>query len=167
MDRNGELRLRLDARTADGTFLSGLDARASGRTPAGNAIDIPLMPVEPGAYEGAVALIDPGPYVFSVSAVSRDGSLDARLQRGVYWTAPRERAGDVNRAGLATIARLSGGRELAPGDDPFGGPRPLDRRDTRPLIAGAALFVFLAHVLAPRLARVPVERAAAMRKDAA
>ena len=144
--------------------------RATGRTPGGNAVDIPLMPVEPGSYEGTIALADPGPYAFSISAASHDGSLDARIQRGVYWTAPRERAGDINRAGLATIARLSGGRELAPGDDPFGGPRPRDRRDLRPLLAGAALFAFLTHVLTPRLARVPAARAAAvgtLHKDAA
>jgi hypothetical protein len=170
MERNGELRLRLDARTDDGTFLSGLDVHATGRTPAGDAIDVVLTPAEPGSYEGTVPLADPGPYTFSIGATSADGRFDARIQRGVYWTAARERAGDVDRARLATIARLSGGRELAPGDDPFGGPRPPDRRDTRPLLAGAVLFAFLAHVLAPRLARVPAARAAgvgALQKDAA
>jgi hypothetical protein len=144
--------------------------RAAGRTPAGDTIDVTLTPAEPGAYEGSVALADPGPYTFSISATSQDDRLDARIQRGVYWTAPRERAGDVNRDQLATIARLSGGRELAPGDDPFGGPRPRDRRDTRPLLAGMALVAFLAHVLGPRLARVPAARAAggaALQKDAA
>jgi hypothetical protein len=169
-DRNGELHLRLDARTGEGAFLSGLDVRAAGRTPAGQAIDLVLMPAEPGSYEGTVALSEPGPYAFSINATSGDGRFDARLQRGVYWTAPGERAGDVNRAHLAAIARLSGGRELALGDDPFAGPRPRDHRDTRPLLAIAALFAFLGHVLAPPLARVAATGAAAVaarRKDAA
>ena len=111
-------------------------------------------------YEAVVPLGDPGPYTFSITAVSADGRLDARVQRGIYWTATRERAGDVDRARLAEIARLSGGRELTPGDDPFSGPRPRDRRETRPLLAGAALIAFLAHVVTRPSARTPAAHAA-------
>src|SRR6185503_9811752 len=90
---------------------------------------------------------------FSIGAVSADGRIDARVQRGVYWSAARERAGEVDRERLASIARLSNGRELSAGDDPFGGPRQREYRDVRPLLAIAVLIIFLAHVLAPRLAR--------------
>jgi Mg-chelatase subunit ChlD len=154
-ERDGELHVTVDARDADGAFLSGMDVRATGRTPAGDAIDVMLTPTGPGAYEGAFQLADPGPYTFAITAVSADGRLDARVQRGVYWTSPQERAGDADRARLADIARLSGGRELADGDDPFGGPRPSDQRDTRPMLAAAALVAFLAHVLAWQRARGP------------
>ena len=169
-ERDGRLSLTVEARAADGTFLSGLDAQATGRTPAGGPLEVALRPSAPGLYEGAVTLTDPGPYTFSITATSSDGRLDARVQRGVYWTAPRERGGDVDRARLAAIAQSSGGRELAPGDDPFGGPRPRDRRETRPLLAGAAMVAFLAHVLAPMRSRRSPSRASAdgtLRKDAA
>ncbi|HEV8394092.1 MAG TPA: VWA domain-containing protein [Vicinamibacterales bacterium] len=160
VERDGQLHLTVDARGAGGEFLTGLDVRATGRTPAGAAIDLVLTPSGPGAYDTVVPLADPGPYTFSIAAVSADGRLDARVQRGVYWTAPRERGGDVDRARLAEIARLSGGRQLAPGDDPFGGPRPLDRRPTRPLLAVAALIAFLAHVVARPSARTAAAHAA-------
>jgi Mg-chelatase subunit ChlD len=169
-ERDGQLHLTVDARGADGSFLSGLDVQAAGRTPAGGALDVALMPSGAGRYDGVAALSDPGPYTFAISATSGDGRLDARVQRGVYWMAPRERPGDVDRARLASIARLSGGRELASGDDPFGGPRPRDRRSTRPLLAGAALMAFLAHVLQPRLSRLVRSRETGVRtahKDAA
>jgi Ca-activated chloride channel family protein len=168
-ERDGQLHLVVDARAEDGAFLNGLDVRAGGRTPAGSALDVVLIPSAPGLYEGAATLIDPGPYAFDISATSRDGRFDARVQRGVYWTAPRERGGDVDRTRLAEIARLSGGRELAAGDDPFGGSRPRDRRETRPLLAGAAMAAFLAHVLATPRRRVALSQAAGriLQKDAA
>ena len=160
VERDGQLYLAIDARNDAGAFLTGLDVRASGRTPAGTAIDLALTPSGPGIYEAVVPLGDPGPYAFSITAVSTDGRLDARVQRGIYWTATRERAGDVDRARLAEIARLSGGRELTPGDDPFSGPRPRDRRETRPLLAAAALIAFLAHVVTRPSARTPAAHAA-------
>jgi len=129
-----------------------------------------LMPAGPGSYEGAVPLEDAGPYTFAITATSADGRVDARVQRGVYWTAPRERAGDVDHARLAAIAQLSGGRELAAGGDPFAGPRPRDRRETRPLLAGAALIAFLVHAIGPLRTYARSTRAAAvgtLRKDAA
>jgi len=147
-ERDGRLHLAIDARDDAGAFLSGLDVRATGRTPAGAAIDLPLTPAGPGAYEAVMPLADPGPYTFSIAATSADGRLDARVQRGIYWTAPRERGGDVDAVRLAEIAQLSGGRELTGGVDPFSGPRPRDRRDTRTLLAVAALIAFLAHVVA-------------------
>jgi Mg-chelatase subunit ChlD len=159
-ERDGQLHVTIDARDADGVFLTGLDVRATSRTPAGDTLDLALAPTGPGTYEAALPLTDPGPYTFAIAAVSADGRLDARVQRGVYWTAPQERVGDVDRARLADIARLSGGRELAAGDDPFGGPRPSDRRDTRPLLAAAALAAFLAHVLVRPPARRPGAAAA-------
>jgi len=169
-ERNGQLRFVVDARADDGAFLSGLVVRAGVRTPGGQALDVALIPSAPGLYEGAAMLTDPGPYVFDITATSGDGRLDARVQRGVYWTAPRERGGDVDRPRLAEIARLSGGRELAAGDDPFGGPRPRDRRQTRPLLAGAAMAAFLAHVLTPPRRRLATPQAAGgrtLQKDAA
>jgi len=127
---------------------------------SGTAIDLALTPAGPGMYEAVMPFTDPGPYTFSITASSADGRLDARVQRGLYWTAPRERGGDVQRAWLADIARLSGGRELTPGDDPFSGPRPRDRRETRPLLGGAALIAFLADVVARRSARTAAAHAA-------
>jgi hypothetical protein len=169
-DRDGQLHLTVDARTADGVFLSGLDVRAVGRTPSGDALDVVLVPAGPGSYDGVVPLTDAGPYTFAIAATSADGRVDARLQRGVYWTAARERAGDVDHARLAAIAQLSGGRELAAGGDPFTGPRPRERRETRPLLAGAALLAFLFHAIGPLRTHTRATRAAAvrtLRKDAA
>ena len=160
VERDGALHLSVDARDDAGAFLTGLDVRAAGRTPSGTAIDLALTPAGPGMYEATVPLADPGPYTFSIAAASPDGRLDARVQRGIYWTAPRERGGDVDRARLADIAQLSGGRELTPGDDPFSGPRPRDRRETRPLLAGAALMAFLVHVVARPSARTAAAQAA-------
>jgi Mg-chelatase subunit ChlD len=170
VERNGQLRLVVDARGEDGTFLSGLDVRAGGRTPAGSALDMALIPSAPGLYEGTATLTEPGPYVFDIAATSGDGRVDARVQRGVYWSAPRERGGEVDRTQLAEIARLSGGRELAGGDDPFGGPRPRDRRETRPLLAAAALTAFLVYVLLPsrrRTAPPSADAGRTLQRDAA
>jgi Mg-chelatase subunit ChlD len=160
-ERDGRLRLLVEARDSAGGFLSGLDVGAVARTPAGTTVDVVLRATGPGSYEGVVPLDDAGPYTFAITASSRDGRLDARVQRGVYWAAPLERGGDIDRARLASIAQMSGGRELDAGDDPFGGPRPRDRRDTRPLLAVAAMAAFLVHVLARRRARTPTTRAAA------
>jgi hypothetical protein len=85
--------------------------------------------------------------LFSIAATAPDGTLDARVQRGFFWTAAQERAGETNAATLAEIARLTGGRVLSANDDPFSGPRPRDRHDIGPWLAGLALLLFLSDVL--------------------
>jgi hypothetical protein len=79
-ERNGQLRLRVEARDDDG-FLNQLDVRAQVRVPSGAGADLVLMPTAPGVYETAVPLADAGPYLFSISATTPDGRLDARVPR--------------------------------------------------------------------------------------
>lgn len=167
-ERDGQLELVVDARRDDGAFLNGLDVRAQARTPAGATHDVVLTASGPGSYRTTVPLADPGPYLFSIAATAADGSLDARTQRGFFWTAAQERPGAADAALLSDIARVTGGRVLTPGSDPFDGPRPRDRRDIGAWLVGAALVLFLGHVFAPFGRRPPAFHATApSRREAA
>ena len=152
-EHDGRLAVAVDARDGDGAFLSGLDVRAQARTPAGETRDLAFAPAAPGLYEASLPLADPGPYLFSIAATAPDGSLDARIQRGFFWASAQERAGEPDTATLAEVARLSGGRMLSADGDPFGGPRPRDRRDIAPWLAALALPLFLRHVFRPSASR--------------
>jgi Ca-activated chloride channel homolog len=158
VERGGTLTLTVEARDGSEAFLNRLDVRAQSRAPDGATTELVLVPSGPGLYVGEVPAREPGPYLFSIAATAADGSLDARVQRGLYWTPVAERPGDVDAAALTAIARLSGGRELREGDDPFDGPRLRDRRSIGPWLAGVALLLFLGDVLgltAARLRRGP------------
>jgi hypothetical protein len=153
-ERNGRLVLTVEARGDGGGFLNLLDVQAQARTPAGATEDVTLTPAGPGLYDASVPADEAGPYLFAITATSRDGQLDARVQRGFYWAAAPERAGDVDAPRLGEVARVSGGRELQAGDDPFAGPRARARRDPRPWLASLALLLFLVDVLGPSTARL-------------
>ena len=114
-EHDGRLALTVEARGNDGGFLSGLDVRAQARTPSGEPEELALIPAGPGVYEASLALTEPGPYLFSIAAASPDGTLDARVQRGFFWTAAQERAGETDTAALAEIARALGRARVVAG----------------------------------------------------
>jgi Ca-activated chloride channel family protein len=177
-EENGQLRVSVDARTPDGGFLSLLDLSAVVRTPSGSTTTVTLAPVAPGLYEGRLPLADEGPYLLTISASDDTGVADTRVQRGFYWSAPRERQrGDANMGLLAALTEITGGRGLAAGENPFAGERPLAFQDISLWLAGGALLLFLVELLAPALAALvrppaaaranPAKTGSALQKDAA
>ena len=141
--------LRVDAERSDGRPVPLQDARVIVRTPSGALQEAALHPLEPGRYEASVPMHDAGGYQISVAARDGESNGDARLVRGFYWSGERERsAPGVNRARLAQIAEMAGGRILAGGDSPFNGPRPFAWRDGRPACELLALALFVLYLTA-------------------
>jgi nitrogen fixation protein FixH/uncharacterized protein YegL len=139
--------LRVDAERSDGRPVPLQDPRVIVRTPSGALQQAALHPIGPGRYEASVPIHDVGGYQISVDARDGDSNGDARLIRGFYWSGERERsAPGVNRARLAQIAEMTGGRILAGGDGPFNGPRPFAWRDGRTACELLALALFVMYL---------------------
>lgn len=86
--------------------------------PSGRAITTRLHAVSETRFEGALPLAAAGEYRASIS-VSNNGVAEARSSRGWYWTGSLEsQSRGSNLALLEEIARVSGGRMLAPLDAP-------------------------------------------------
>lgn len=152
VDRSDGAHLVVDADTPSGEPLDQADVRASVRGPSGETQDVMLTSTAAGRYEAPLATPTPGPYIASISARTSNGiGRDARVLRGFYWSANRERrASGADMATLTQIARATGGRLLGPTDDPFSGPRARAAREMWTLLAAAALVLFLVDVAVRR-----------------
>jgi Mg-chelatase subunit ChlD len=150
VERSDGAHLVVEGDTPSGDPLALAVVRAAVRGPDGNEQDLTLAATGPGRYEAPMATPAPGPYVASISARMPDGH-DARILRGFYWSANRERrATGADMATLRQMAQATGGRLLGPADDPFRGPRPRAYREIWTLFAAAALVLFLVDVAVRR-----------------
>jgi hypothetical protein len=125
------------------------DATASVRTPSGDVSTVTLKASAPGRFEGSIHARDEGTYVVSLAADRADGDV-AHVTQGLYWAGADERPGAPNESFLGSIAQATGGRVLAPGDDPFAGARPGQPLDIRWLFTTLALVAFMIDILRRR-----------------
>jgi hypothetical protein len=147
------MHLVVDAVTPSGELLNLLAMRALVRDPAGREQDVTVHARAPGLYEARIDVAQPGPYLVSVSARAADSVAEVTALRGFYWSADRERrANGVDVAAMTALSQPTGGRLLGPDDDPFTGPRPRAYREVWPVLAVAALLIFLVEIAVRRRA---------------
>lgn len=145
------IRLLVEAGNEQGP-LNELQCHAEVRAPGGETATIVLHATAPGRYEAQLPAVEPGAYVVAVAASSRDGRFDARIVRGVYWSADAEYRDPTPHLALLTrVANITGGRMLEPGDGVFDGPRAPAYLDTWPWLALTALTLFVIEILLPSL----------------
>jgi Mg-chelatase subunit ChlD len=122
------------------------------RGPDGDVRDVLMTPAAPGRFEGRVPGQQTGTYVLDLSARTGHAEEELRVVRAMYWSSQREhQAQGVNRSLLAHLAALTGGRQLAPGESPFAGPRPMVSRSTRSLMIVLAISLCLAQIGLPSI----------------
>src|SRR5262249_33947107 len=100
----GSARLVVVAERPDGQAVHLAHARVDVRAPNGREQSSELQPRRPGLYEALIPATETGAYVMSVSGRDENGA-DARVVRGFYWSADRERRSIGVDA--AMLARLS------------------------------------------------------------
>jgi Mg-chelatase subunit ChlD len=148
VERSDGAHLVVEGDTPSGDPLEA-DVRATVRGPDAKEQDVTLTSAVRGRYEAPLATPTPGRYVVSIDA--RGAAGDARILRGFYWSANRERrATGADLATLTQIAAATGGRLFGPTDDPFSGPRPRAFQEIWTLLAAAALLLFLVDVAVRR-----------------
>lgn len=142
----GEGRVRVRARTADGSPIHALSLEARVTGPAGAAPIEPLRleQTAPGTYEATFVASRPGAYFVQVAHEAAAGEAPrAAGSAGAVLAYPREyRDLTSDTALLARLARITRGEALTLDDPParvFAGPR-VGRRSHRPL----APFLFVA-----------------------
>lgn len=135
--------LTVQSRGPNGEFHSGLDVRASVRSPLGDSRDIVLDAVAPGRYEAAMPVRENGVYAASITARGAALEREPHTLRGFYWTGDREQRGcPWGGELLVRLAETSGGRLLGPSDNPFTSQRIHGGRDISSWLAAAALLLF-------------------------
>ena len=141
------MHLVVDATTSSGELLNLTAMRAVVREPGGREQEVAVHARAPGLYEGRIEAAQPGPYLVSVSGRSVDGVSEVTALQGFYWSADRERrASGVDVGALTALSQMTGGRRLGPGESPFTGPRPRAYHEVWPVLALAALLIFLVEV---------------------
>jgi hypothetical protein len=142
--------LQLIVEAADDSAAGRLRGDATVRAPDGGTTTLRLRETAPGRYETVIAAADPGAYVFSVSLASPDSSREARIVRGLYWSADLEYHDTTpNERLLSQLAALTGGRVLTERDDVFAAQRPTSYLDAWRWLALAALCFFLLDTVHP------------------
>jgi uncharacterized membrane protein len=138
--------LHAESRHADGSFADLLDTRATVVLPDGTAREVPLPQVGPGSYEQALQVDEPG--IYHVLFTQRDGRRILREEL-VGFSVPaagaEQRTVGVNRALLARLAEVTGGRELDNPSEILSGPGEIAGQRRVPLwpwpVALAALLL--------------------------
>ena len=147
VERADGMHLVVDTTTSSGELLNLSAMRAVVREPGGREQDVAVHARAPGLYEARLDAAQPGPYLVSVSGRSVDGVTDVTALRGFYWSANRERrASGVDVAALTALSQMTGGRRLGPGESPFTGARPRAYHEVWPVLALAALLIFLVEI---------------------
>ncbi|MDR5684181.1 MAG: VWA domain-containing protein [Armatimonadota bacterium] len=144
------LHVAVDARDADGDYLDGLSVGAvvAGR----EATALHLRQTGPGWYEGRVPLDGPGLYALAVTARSGPRVIATETLPVVLSYSPELRDVGADGSLLARIAEVGGGSVLLrPADAMRRARAGRDVRETWPLLATAALGLFLLEVAARRL----------------
>jgi hypothetical protein len=136
-------RIELDVAIPEGTA-GLLDVQVHLSRPSGEVDELPVTGSKPGVFEARAADLDTGPYTLTVQVARRGGTFEARIVRGFYFSAERERqASGIDRDLLAAISRATGGAVLEPGDTVFAGTREPSYLSLRPWLAIVALVMFL------------------------
>jgi hypothetical protein len=97
-----------------GNLLNKRNPIARVTPPVGSGFDVRFRQTAPGEYEGRVPLLKDGYYVISVT--DNEGIL--KTTGYIHDHSAEKRATGIDRAALAEIADLSGGRVLGAGDEP-------------------------------------------------
>jgi Mg-chelatase subunit ChlD len=151
-DEGDGARLAVDARDSDGRFIDFLDVRALVSGPDGGRTDVTLRQSGPGRYEAALDAGRRGPHLASIIARDPSGTREESALAGFYAPAAAEhRAGGPDRARLEDLTRITGGRSVSPGDNPFD--HPVARRVPRalwPALVATAMLLLLAEVAVRR-----------------
>lgn len=144
--RGTTLALGVDAFTAANGFVNLLDVRAALDAGHGPPREVPLRQTGPGRYDAPPIDLEPGFHTIRI-----DAGEDAALV-GVNVSAAGEYTADgPNLPLLADLARITGGRVLGPEDSPFDRASTVARTlDTRQILTGLALLLFVAEVAATR-----------------
>jgi len=142
----GTAAITVDAFTASGVPVDGLQVEARVASPEGAVQTLGLVQAAPGRYEGRVPASRAGAYV--VTAVARAPAGTRRVTTGfVVPYAPELRDLEANRAVLARIAEGTGGRLLS---DPRAAVAPMrsprEAADAWPYFSTAAIALFLAEI---------------------
>jgi hypothetical protein len=155
------LRVAVDARDAAGDYLDGLSVEA---TMAGRgAVPLRLRQTGPGWYEGRMLLDEPGLHALAVTARSGSRVIGSDTVPVALSYSPelRDLGGDPGL--LARVAEVGGGTVLLrPADAMRRARTGQDVRDLWPLLAAAALGIFLFEVAARRLPVVGAVMSAAV-----
>ncbi|MGE0392531.1 MAG: VWA domain-containing protein [Vicinamibacterales bacterium] len=126
------------------------------RTPDDRLIDLRLQPAGARLFTADLPVDAPGLYRVDVTAGD-----DVRLTRGLVRHADRERAAaGTNEVLLDELARMTGGRTLTAGGNPFDVPRPLAFVPVHPVPELLALAAVIALASGRRLARRPARPSA-------
>jgi hypothetical protein len=145
------IRVEVEARDAAGRSLSDLTVRADVRASSGASRSAVLTPAGPGRYVATVRVDESGPCFVSMVATG-PGAVDRRATRGLYRTQDDERPAPADRALLARLAAVTGGRVIGSADSPFD-QRERAHEPATPWLVGAALALFIAELVAPLGAR--------------
>jgi hypothetical protein len=162
-DDNRELRIAVTDRR-DGTHLEVESeptdrdvesVRATVHASDGADRDVVLNAVAPGRYDVRLPGLTPGAAVIAISARDPQGD-ERRVIRTIYRSADREHASiGVNRALLARLAAMTGGRVLADEKNPFASGRTRGHSDAAPAALVTALVMFVIDLAVGRGVRGP------------
>ncbi len=109
---NGEAVVEVDALRPDGAYLNGARAIVGIVSPNGKVTETPLAQTAPGRYEAKVPASEPGSYITSVSLAGAAQVTQAPTTGFAVGYSPEYRALGPNKAALANVARITGGREI-------------------------------------------------------
>ena len=109
---NGEAVVEVDALRPDGAYLNGAEATVGVVAPSGKVTEVPLAQTAPGRYEAKVPASEPGSYITSVSLAGAGQVTQAPTTGFAVGYSPEYRSLGPNKAALANVAQITGGREI-------------------------------------------------------
>ena len=111
-----QARLTVDARDAEGAFLNDLALVANVVDPSGQAAAVSLQQVAPGRYTADFTPGAEGAYFIRLAGANGTTADIGQTLGWVLGYSPEYRNLDANPQLLASLAALTGGRELAPAE---------------------------------------------------
>jgi Mg-chelatase subunit ChlD len=149
----GEAVVEVDALRPDGSYLNGAEGKVSVVSPSNETTDRILTQTAPGRYEARLPASEEGSYLASVALAADGRTLSAPTTGFAVGYSQEYRATGPDRAAMARVAGLTGGRELGEPREAWGGDLPATRA-TWPLwwpLTLLALLLLPVEVAARRL----------------